>query len=419
MTEFEIAALLLTLSALFGWLNVKVLKLPHTIGLLVMALGSSMALLAVNAAFPAFGLAEALRHVMGEIDFYSALMEGMLSMLLFAGALHVDLGLLKDQKWVIGIMATIGVVISTAVVGVALWAVAALLGFDLPLIWALVFGALISPTDPVAVLGLLKTVNVPESIKAKIAGESLFNDGVAIVMFSVLVTIALVTPEQQSPTAWGVAQLLFYEGIGSIVFGLAAGWIAYRAMLAIDDHVVEILISLAVCVGTYVVCHRLHLSGPIAVAVCGLLIGNHGVEHAMSEKVEEYLFAFWEVVDEMLNSVLFLLIGLEVLVIAFDVSNIWIIFAAIPIVLIGRFVSVATPISLLSMRQTFSRGAIPILTWGGLRGGVSVALALILPDGGPKTLLQGATYAVVIFSIVVQGLTMKHVIGRASSLKAG
>lgn len=193
MTEFEIAALLLTLSALFGWLNIKVLKLPHTIGLLVMALGSSMALLLVNAAFPSFGLAEALQHVMGEINFYTALMEGMLSMLLFAGALHVDLGLLKDQKWAIGIMATVGVVISTAVVGVGLWAVASLLGFDLPLIWALVFGALISPTDPVAVLGLLKTVNVPESIKAKIAGESLFNDGVAIVMFSMLATIAMST----------------------------------------------------------------------------------------------------------------------------------------------------------------------------------------------------------------------------------
>ncbi|MBN9071327.1 MAG: sodium:proton antiporter [Rhizobiales bacterium] len=416
MTEFEIAALLLTLSALFGWFNIRFFRLPHTIGLLIMALSSSLALLVLHAVFPAMGLVDALRDLLNEIDFYSALMEGMLSLLLFAGALHVDLNLLKDQKWVIGIMASIGVAISTAIVGVLLWAAARLCGFDVPLAWALVFGALISPTDPVAVLGLLKTVSVPETIKAKIAGESLFNDGAALVMFTVLITLAMVTPAQQPPTAFGIAQILVYEGVGSILFGLLTGWIAYRGMLAIDDHVVEILISLAVCVGTYVLCHRLHLSGPIAVAVCGLFIGNHGAEYAMSEKVEEYLFAFWEVVDELLNSVLFLLIGLEVLVIAFDLSLFWFALLAIPIVLLARWVSVAVPISLLSMRKAFSRGAIPILTWGGLRGGVSVALALTLPDEGPKALLQAATYGVVIFSIVFQGLTIKWVIGRTTDV---
>lgn len=414
MAQFEIAALLLALSALFGWFNIRFLRLPHTIGLLIMALCSSLMLLLLHAFLPEMGLASALRDVLNEIDFYSALMEGMLSLLLFAGALHVDLDLLKDQKWAIGVMASIGVLISTAIIGVALWGGARVLGFDLPLIWALVFGSLISPTDPVAVLGLLKTVDVPDSIKAKIAGESLFNDGAALVTFSVLITLALVTPEQQMPTAGGVAQMLVYEGLGSILFGLLTGWIAYRGMLAIDDHVVEILISLAVCIGTYVLCHRLHLSGPIAVAVCGLLIGNHGAEHAMSEKVEEYLFAFWEVVDELLNSILFLLIGLEVLVIAFDLSHVWFVLLAIPVVLAGRWISVAVPISLLSTRQTFSRGAIPILTWGGLRGGVSVALALTLPDEGPKALLQAATYAVVVFSIVGQGLTIKWVVGRAA-----
>lgn len=410
MSVFEIAALLVTLSALFGWVNLRFLRLPHTIGLLVMALSASLLMLALQKVVPGLEITSALKDILEGIDFYSALMEGMLSLLLFAGALHVDLNLLKDQKWPIAAMASIGVVLSTVVIGVALWLIAGLVGLDIPLAWAFVFGALISPTDPVAVLGLLKTIDVPESIKAKIAGESLFNDGVALVAFSVLVTIASVSGEQQYPSVLGTAEFLLYEGVGSAIFGLATGWIAYRAMLAVDDHIVEILISVAACIATYTICHRLHLSGPIAVVVSGLLIGNHGAEYAMSEKVEEYLFAFWEVVDEMLNSVLFLLIGLEVLVITFDPANAWIVLIAIPIVLAGRFVSVSLPIKLLSLRRTFSAGAIPILTWGGLRGGVSVALALALPDSPVKPVLLTATYAVVIFSIVVQGLTMRRVI---------
>jgi CPA1 family monovalent cation:H+ antiporter len=411
VSVFEIAALLLTLSALFGWVNLRFLRLPHTIGLLVMALAASLFLVLLQQVFPALAVTDALKEVLEEIDFYSALMEGMLSLLLFAGALHVDLDLLKDQKWPVAAMASIGVVISTAVIGLALWGGAQAFGVELSLPWALVFGALISPTDPVAVLGLLKTIDVPESIKAKIAGESLFNDGVALVAFSVLITIAMVSVDQSPPSVLGTAEFLFYEVVGSMAFGLFTGWLAYRAMLAVDDHIVEILISVAACLATYTVCHRLHLSGPIAVVVTGLLIGNHGAEHAMSEKVEEYLFAFWEVVDEILNSVLFLLIGLEVLVIGFDPANLWIVLAAVPIVLAGRFVSVSVPISLLSLRRAFSSGAIPILTWGGLRGGVSVALALSLPDSAVKTMLLTATYAVVIFSIIVQGLTMKRVIG--------
>lgn len=411
MSVFEIAALLLTLSALFGWVNLRFLRLPHTIGLLIMALAASLFLVVLQEVFPALAVTAALKGVLEEIDFYSALMEGMLSLLLFAGALHVDLDLLRDQKWPVAAMASIGVVISTAVIGVALWGAAGAFGVALSLPWALVFGALISPTDPVAVLGLLKTIDVPEAIKAKIAGESLFNDGVALVAFSVLITVAMVSGDQTPPSVLGTVEFLVYEVVGSMVFGLATGWLAYRAMLAVDDHIVEILVSVAACLATYTVCHRLHLSGPIAVVVTGLLIGNHGAEHAMSEKVEEYLFAFWEVVDEILNSVLFLLIGLEVLVIGFDPANLWIVLIAIPIVLAGRFVSVSVPISLLSLRRAFSAGAIPILTWGGLRGGVSVALALSLPDSAVKTMLLTATYAVVIFSIIVQGLTMKRVIG--------
>jgi CPA1 family monovalent cation:H+ antiporter len=332
-------------------------------------------------------------------------MEGMLAFLLFAGALHVDLALLRNHKWIIGLMASIGVVLSAVIVGGLLYLLARALGFELSLAWAMVFGALISPTDPVAVLGLLKTVNVPDSIKAKIAGESLFNDGVAVVAFGVFLTLALGPPAGMEATFkfFPLAQVLAYEVIGGAAFGFLTGWIAFKGMEAVDDHIVEILISVAACVATYAISHRLHFSGPIAVVITGLFIGNHGAEHAMSEKVEEYLFAFWEVVDEILNSVLFLLLG-------FDAWNGLFVAAAIPIVLAARLISVSAPIGLLSVRQTFSPGVIPLLTWGGLRGGVSVALALSLPDDPTKPLLLATTYAVVIFSVVVQGLTVKRVI---------
>lgn len=414
---FEIAALLLTLSAVFGWVNLRLFRLPHTIGILVMGVGSSLVLLLIHRFAPQFGIVDALSAAIGSIDFYSTIMNGMLAFLLFAGALHFDITTLRNEKWVIVLMASIGVVISTAVIGGGLWAAARLFGFDLPLPWALVFGALISPTDPVAVLGLLKTVEVPSSIKAKIAGESLFNDGVAVVAFSVLVAVAMGAPDgaAQEINLFKLCEVLLYQAAGGAIFGLATGWIACRTMASIDDHIVEILISLAVCAATYALCHRLHMSGPIAVVVAGLMIGSRGAEMAMSAKVREYMFSFWEVIDEILNSVLFLLIGLEVLVIHFDASHALIVAAAIPIALVGRLVSVSLPIALLSFLRTFSSGSIAILTWGGLRGGVSVALALSLPDGGAKPIILTATYAVVIFSIVVQGLTVKQVVRRTQA----
>lgn len=410
----EIIASLLTLSAFFGWINLRFFRLPHTIGLLVMALCSSLFLIALEELAPGLGITEALKSTMTQIDFYSTIMEGMLAFLLFAGALHVDLALLRNHKWIIGLMASIGVVLSAVIVGALLYMLAHLLGFELSLAWALVFGALISPTDPVAVLGLLKTIDVPDSIKAKIAGESLFNDGVAVVAFGVFLTLALGPPAGMDGAFkfLPLAEVLAYEVIGGAAFGFLTGWIAFKGMEAVDDHIVEILISVAACVATYAISHRLHFSGPIAVVITGLFIGNHGAEHAMSQKVEEYLFAFWEVVDEILNSVLFLLLGFEVLVLglAFDAWNGLFVAAAIPIVLAARLISVSAPIGLLSVRQTFSPGVIPLLTWGGLRGGVSVALALSLPDDPTKPLLLATTYAVVIFSVVVQGLTVKRVI---------
>jgi CPA1 family monovalent cation:H+ antiporter len=412
---FEIAALLLTLSAIFGWINLRFFKLPHTIGLLLMGLASSVFLLGMHRLLPDLGIGARMTHAIGSIDFYSTIMDGMLAFLLFAGALHVDLRPLKSQKWAIALMASIGVVISTVVIAVCLWLAARALGFQLSMPWALVFGALISPTDPVAVLSLLKSADVPESIEAKIAGESLFNDGVAVVAFSALLAFALSSPDQlpQDLSFDTVSEVLAEQAPGAALFGLATGWIACRAMAAIDDRIVEILISLGVCVATYSVCLRFGMSGPIAVVVAGLLIGSHAGEGRMSMKAKDHLFAFWEVIDEILNSVLFLLIGLEVLVLHFQGGHFLLVVAAIPIVLFGRLVSVAIPISLLSFRQKFAPGAIFILTWGGLRGGVSVALALSLPDSAAKSTILAMTYGVVLFSIIVQGLTVKHVVARA------
>ena len=410
LSLFEIAALLLALSAFFGWLNHYVVHLPHTIGLMVMALLASIVLLSVEASFPGLGITTTLQGAIGQIDFYATVMEGMLAFLLFAGALHVDFEYLKSQAWAIGLMASVGVIVSTAIVGTGFYYLAQILGVPVPFIWALVFGALISPTDPVAVLSLLKSINVPHALEAKIAGESLFNDGVGIVVFVILLAIA--TSPGGEVTTLSVAELFFLEAGGGALLGGLTGVIAYRAMATIDDHAIEILITLGVVAATYAICLRLHLSGPIAVVVTGLLIGNRGARIGMSQETRRNLFSFWEMIDEILNSVLFLLIGLEILIVTIDPSFAWIAVASVPLVLAARFIAVSIPITLLSFRQTFSAGAIPVLTWGGLRGGISVALALSLPDIPEKPLLLLATYAVVLWTVIVQGLTVKAVVGR-------
>jgi len=413
LSIFEIAALLLAISAFFGWVNHVILKLPHTIGLLVMALVTSLVLLGAERMFPVLSITETMQGAIGQINFYATVMEGMLAFLLFAGALHVDFEFLKDQKWAIGILATIGVMISTTVVGVGFWYLAQLFGVELPFIWALVFGALISPTDPVAVLSLLKSVNVPHSLEAKIAGESLFNDGVGVVVFTILLAIAVGASGDQHVDALHVAELFFVEAGGGALLGLFTGWIAYRAMATMDQYSLEILITLGVVAATYAIAIRLHLSGPIAVVVAGLLVGNRGARIGMSEQTRAHLFEFWELIDEILNSVLFLLIGLEVLILTFDPSFGWLAAASIPLVLIGRFIAVSIPVFTLSKFLPFTSGAIPVLTWGGLRGGISVALVLSLPDNEYKPAILIATYAVVLFSIIIQGLTVKTVISRS------
>lgn len=411
LSLFEIASLLLALSAFFGWLNHVFFKLPHTIGLLMISLFASLSLLLAEKLFPSIGLTDTFQSIIGQIDFYSTVMEGMLAFLLFAGALHVNFDKMADQKWPILLMATFGVVLSTFIVGTGFWLLAGLFSIEIPFAWALVFGALISPTDPVAVLSLLKSVNIPQELEAKIAGESLFNDGVGVVVFTIIVAIA-VSGGEGGVDFGHVAELFVVEAIGGAVLGLITGWLAYRAMATMDEYTLEILISLGIVAATYAIALRLHLSGPIAVVVTGLLLGNRGKVVGMSEKTAEHLFSFWHLIDEILNSVLFLLIGLEILIVAIDPSFGWLIVLTIPLVLAARFSAVALPILTLSRFRTFTSGAIPVLTWGGLRGGISVALVLSLPDNESKPLLLTATFAVVLFSVIVQGLTVKKVIAR-------
>jgi CPA1 family monovalent cation:H+ antiporter len=409
-TLFDLAALLLTLAAAFGYLNHRWLKLPHTIGLVVIALLASLGVLVLDLLAPSLGFQAAVRGLVESLEFPELLMEGMLSLLLFAGALHVDMAQMAQRKWAIAVMATVGVLISTFIVGYATFLVAGWLGFAIPLTYCLVFGALISPTDPIAVLGILKTVDVPPSLEAKIAGESLFNDGVGIVVFTIMVAIAVGSEGGHPITPVGIAELFLVEAVGGAVLGLIAGFLAYRAIGSIDEHNLEVLITLALVTLTYSVALALHISGPIAVVVAGLLIGNHGKKFAMSEVTRDHLFKFWSLTDELLNSILFLMIGFEVLAFTFTGSIGLVMVATVPIVLAARFVAVAVPITGLAPLREFTKGAIPVLTWGGLRGGISVALALSLPDFPDKDLVLALTYGVVIFSIVVQGLTVGRVV---------
>ena len=414
MSIFDIAAILVGLSAFFGYVNYRFLKLPHTIGLVVVAMTASISLVILDIFLPRMQAGQHLIDVLSQIDFHKALMHGFLSFLLFTGALHVDFTALASRKWAITLMATVGVTLSTFMIGGAVWAMAELIGLNLPFLWALVFGALISPTDPVAVLGLFRTVKVPASLEAKVAGESLFNDGVGVVVFTVVVAIAISSSGNGATLGVGdVAQLFLKEAVGGAVLGLIAGYVGYRAMYQVDDYNLEILISLAVVMLSYSVAIALHMSGPIAVVIAGLLIGNRGVKYAMSETTRSYLTRFWTLLDEVLNSVLFLMIGLEVIVVAGGVGDAWpLALLAIPITLGARFISVSIPVLMLSRSKTFTKGAIPVLTWGGLRGGIAVALALSLPENEFKSTILAVTYAVVLFSIIVQGLTVKSLVER-------
>ncbi|WP_237480737.1 cation:proton antiporter [Lichenibacterium dinghuense] len=405
MSILDLSAILLTLSAVFGWLNRKVDLLPHAIGLLLMGVAASLVLVAVDAVVPGHRASGALGRVLHQIDFSAVVMDGMLAFLIFAGALHVDVGKLRSHAVPVVVLAIVGTAISTAIVGCGFWVIARQLDHPLPLVWALVFGALISPTDPVAVMSTLKTVSIPAKLEVQLQGESLFNDGVSIVIFTVLLRYATGAPAAETtPTA--IAELLLLEAGGGLLLGTAAGYVAYRAMRAIDDYPVEVLITLALVTATYAVAEAIHVSGPLAMVAAGLLIGDRGLRLAMSDTTKRYVLALWTLIDEVLNSVLFLLIGLEVLLVAFDRGDVALALLAVPLVIAARGLALAVPVAVFARSGHFSARNMPFLTWAGVRGGISVALALAVPDGPSKSIILVATYAVVLFSIAVQGSTL-------------
>ena len=400
-TVYQLIAAIISGAALFSYFNHRWLKLPTTIGVMLIGMVFSLALLALR--WLGLPLADQVAALINSVDFEATLMQGMLSFLLFAGALHVNLADLAAQKWIIGLLATLGVMTSTLLVGSGLWLLLPLFNLSLPYLYCLLFGALISPTDPIAVMALLKSAGVSKSLETKIAGESLFNDGVGVVLFMVLLGLASGAADLSA----GSVLLLFVEEVfGGILFGLGLGFVAYRMLAGVDNYQVEVLLTLGLVTGGYALASHWHLSGPITVVVAGLLVGNHGRMLAMSDTTRQHLDSFWELVDEVLNVVLFLLLGIELLVITLVPAWAPLTLLTILLVLSSRFISISIPLLGLGRLRAFSPGALPILTWGGLRGGISVALALSLPAGDERGLLLTLTYAVVVFSIFVQGLTV-------------
>ncbi len=409
MTLLQITSLLIVLAGAFGAINYLFLKLPSAIGILIVSLFASFGVMLLDLILPSLGVADVVRSTVLEIEFSDALLEGMLGLLLFAGALHVKLSDLKKEWVVVALMATIGIGLSTTIVGY---------GFSwltgMPLMIALVFGALISPTDPVAVLGVLRQANLKKSLETKIAGESLFNDGVGYVVFLVLVGLAFPHGDDHGSGLGGAVQLFFQEALGGAVLGIVLGWLTFRVMRRIDDYSLEVLITLGLAFGGYELAVYLHVSAPIMAVCAGLLIGDVGAKYGMSEETRKYVDAFWYLIDEILNAVLFLLIGIEVFAIAFDFDYLAAGVAAIGLALVARLAAVAVPIMILRPFREFSAGVTPVMTWGGLKGGISVALALSLPEGEWKPIILTATYMVVIFSIVVQGLTVAKLAERVT-----
>lgn len=408
MSLFDIIAALLTLTALFAWLNHQFLRLPNNVALLIMGLLASLIVVGFEFLLPHSAIFNDLTNWLQRLDFSTTLLNIMLAFLLFAGALHVDLTLLRDRAWSVGLMATLGVIISTIIIAIAFWLASKALQSPLPFAWALVFGALISPTDPIAVLSMLRRSHVPKTLEMDMAGESLFNDGVGVVLFVIL--LAAARSGHSGIDFVEIGELFFEAALGGAALGLVTGYIGYYAMRRIDDYSIEILISIALVTGSYAIATRLGISGPIAVVVAGVFIGNRGASIAMSADTRNYLFSFWSLIDDILNSVLFLLIGLEVLVLHFDPAFTPLAAIAIVIVLLGRLAAVALSVFALSTVERFVKGTIPILTWGGVRGGISVALALSIPEAVERPPILAATYLVALFTIIVQGLTLPTVI---------
>ena len=409
MTFLQITSALIVLAGTFAAINAIFFRLPSAIGILIVSLLTSLGLLGLDALWPGLHLTAEFQRMVVAFDFSDALLEGMLGLLLFAGALHVKFSDLKAHWGIVMLMATMGVCLSTLVAGVGFsWITGA------PLLIALVFGALISPTDPVAVLGVLRAAKLPKSLETKIAGESLFNDGVGYVVFLVLVGLAFPAAGAHGASFGDAALLFFREAFGGAVLGLALGWGTYRVMCEINDYSVEVLLTLALAFGGYQLALWLHVSAPIMAVCAGLLIGDEMTAHAMTQKTRDYVDAFWKLLDEILNAILFLMIGLEVFAIAFSIGAITAGLLAIGLSLLARWCAVIVPIMVLRPFRDFSQGIVPIMTWGGLKGGISVALALSLPESEFKPLILTVTYIVVLFSIIVQGLTVAPMARRVS-----
>ena len=403
MDYFLIIAVLVFLSAMFGYLNVRFLKLPNTIGLMLITILFTLGVFALS--YFDDTLLNTERYIITQIDFKSILLDVMLSFLLFAGALHTNFEQLKVQRWPILVFSTLGVLVSTFLVGTLIYYVLQLFGLDTAYVNCLLFGALISPTDPIAVLGILKKAGVPKKLETKIVGESLFNDGVGVVVFLTIYKFA--TPSTENVTALDVLELFGVEVVGGILLGLFLGWVTYRLLKSIDDYDIEVIITLAtVMVGT-VIAQKFHISAPLAMVTAGLVVGNDTLrDTSMSEITETYVDKFWELIDILLNTLLFVLIGMEMLVLTFKVDYVLAGLLAIPIILACRYLSLLLPINFFKERLDFVPNTNLIMTWGGLRGGISIALALGLSEEMNRDMFLVITYVVVVFSILVQGLTV-------------
>ncbi len=406
MDLFTIASILIVLSALFGYINVRFLKLPNTIGLMIIAIIFTVGLFLSSMINPA--LLEMAENLIAEIDFKIVLLDIMLGFLLFAGALHTNFDQLRVQRWPVLVFATVGVLTSTFLVGGFAFFIFNLLGLEVAFIHCLLFGALISPTDPIAVLGIMKKAGFPKILETKIVGESLFNDGVGVVVFLTIMSIAGGGHGDHGDSSFaGVATLFGQEVIGGIIFGAIIGYATFRLLKSIDDYEIEVMITLACVMGGCVLAQYWHLSAPLAMVVAGLIVGNDTVrDSAMSETTEKFVDHFWELVDILLNALLFVLIGLELLIIQFDMSYLLAGLAAIVFVLLARYISLFTPVKLFSKKLGFLPKTTTLMTWGGLRGGISIALALTLTAEMNRELFITVTYVVVVFSIIVQGLTI-------------
>lgn len=407
MDLFDIITILITLSALVGYVNYRYLHLPRVIGLLLFGLLLSFGIVAVGFFHPP--IKQSATELVGRVDFNRLLLHGILGFLLFAGPLHLGMESLLREKWVILSLSTLGVLLSTAIVAALTWVLLRLLGNPVPVIYCLLFGALISPTDPIAVLAIMQKLRAPEALQTVMAGESLFNDGIGVVIF---VTLLQVASKGGSPHPGAVIVLFLKQAVGGVLFGAVVGYGVYRLIRSIDNYQVEVLLTLALAMGGYSLANAFQLSGPLAVVVAGLLIGNRGRAGGMSEHTRMHLDSFWELVDEILNAILFVLIGLELLSLTFSRLYILMGLIAIPVVLLARTFSVGAPIALIRLSRPLLPHTVKTLTWGGLRGGLAVALALSLPSAPEKSLLLVMTYVVVVFSIVVQGLTIEKLLVR-------